>query len=265
MARAGARRQWVPMFALVIGGFSLAGVVPFAGFWSKDLILEQLLHLHPFWYLIGLSVSFFTSYYTFRLFAIFFFSRQERPISVGARSFDTAQGERAVPLLNVCIALPLVVLAIGSFFVGLSGTPWGEFRLLSLIDPQAHHEPLDPKGMLWSTMVAAAGLVWAFKNYRAPEKREPAKITTDPVRNVLEKKYFIDHLYENVIGRITMGIAAFCHQFDRTVINGMMVNGTARKTYDAGSVLSRLQSGFFQDYLFWGILLGMAGLFWVLK
>ncbi|MBI1976915.1 MAG: NADH-quinone oxidoreductase subunit L [Candidatus Omnitrophica bacterium] len=257
MARAGARRQWVPMFALVVGGLSLAGVVPFSGFWSKDLILEQLLHLHPFWYLIGLSVSFFTSYYTFRLLAVFFFSRQEHPVPVGANDHS--------PLLDICLALPLVVLAIGSFFVGLSGTPWGEFRLLSLIDPQTHPEPLDPKGMLWSTMVAAAGLVWAFKNYRVPEKREPAKITPDPVRSVLEKKYFIDHLYENVIGRITMGIAAFCHQFDRTVINGIMVNGTARKTYDAGSFISRLQSGFFQDYLFWGILVGMAGLFWVLK
>ncbi len=257
MARAGARRQWIPMFALVVGGLSLAGVVPFAGFWSKDLILEQLLHLHPFWYLIGLSVSFFTSYYTFRLFAVFFFSRQEQHVSVGANGRS--------PLRDICLILPLIVLAIGSFFVGLSGTKYGSFRFFNVLDPSAHHEPLDPKGMLWSTVVAAAGLVWALKNYRSPEKREPAKITSDPVRNVLEKKYFIDHLYENIIGRITMGIAALCHQFDRTVINGMMVNGTAQKTYDAGSFISRLQSGFFQDYLFWGILLGMAGLFWVLK
>ncbi len=265
MARAGARRQLIPMFALVVGGLSLAGVVPFAGFWSKDLILEQLLHLHPFWYLIGLSVSFFTSYYTFRLFAIFFFSRQEHPVSVGARPFDTAQGERAVPLFNVCIALPLVVLAIGSFFIGLSGTEYGGFFLLTVIDPHARHQPLDPQGMLLSTLVAATGLIWAFKNYRAPEKREPAKITSDPLRSVLEKKYFIDHFYENVVGRITMGIAAFCHQFDRTVINGMMVNGTARKTYQAGLLISRIQSGFFQDYLFWGILLSVLALFWVTR
>ncbi len=258
MARAGARRQLIPMFALVVGGLSLAGVVPFAGFWSKDLILEQLLHLHPFWYFIGLAVSFFTSYYTFRLLAVFFFSRQQLPRENTPRQHE-------IPIVQMCLALPLIVLAVGSFLAGLSGTEYGGFFLLTAIDPHALHQPMDPQGMLLSTLVAVAGLVWAFKNYRAPEKREPAKITTDPVRNVLEKKYFIDHLYENVVGKITMGIANLCHKFDRTVINGVMVNGTARRTYDAGLFISRFQSGFFQDYLFWGLILSLGAVFWILK
>lgn len=258
MASAGARRQLVPMFALVVGALSLAGVIPFAGFWSKDLILEQLLHAHPFWYGVGLLVTFFTSYYTARLLLVIFLSRQS------SQNSHSGPHQHGAALINLCLTVPLIVLAIGSFMVGLGGTPYGEYQVLRAIDPHIHGH-LDPQGMIWSSIVIIVGFGWALKNYRVPENRQPGKISPDLIRLVLEKKYFVDHFYENVVGKMTMGIAHFCHKFDRAVVNELMVNGTARKTYQTGSLISRIQSGVFQDYLFWGMILSLGAVFWILK
>ena len=259
MARHGARSQWIPMFALVVGALSLAGVIPFAGFWSKDLLLERLLEVHPLWYGAGLVITFFTSYYTFRLLAIIFLSHQQQE-----PSHHELPRQHELPIVTFCFSIPLLVLAIGSFFVGLAGTPYTQYALLTVIDPHLHAH-LDPKGMIVSTIVVATGLVWALKNYRIPERREPSKISPQPIRTLLEERYYVDHFYDNIVGRATMAFAALCHQFDRRVINGIMVNGTAKKTYQAGSAVSKIQSGNFQDYLFWGLLVSLGVVFWVVR
>jgi NADH:ubiquinone oxidoreductase subunit 5 (subunit L)/multisubunit Na+/H+ antiporter MnhA subunit len=119
--------------------------------------------------------------------------------------------------------------------------------------------------MIGSSIVVIVGFGWALKNYRVPENRQPGKISPDLIRSVLEKKYFIDYFYENVVGRMTMGIAYLCHKFDRAVVNELMVNETARKTYQAGEQISKLQSGNFQDYVFWGLLVSLGAMVWILK
>ena len=257
MAQQGARKQIIPIFALLIGAFSLAGVIPFAGFWSKDVILEQLHTLHLFWYGVGLAVSCFTAYYTFRLLLVLL------RLPLQSEAAHSPKSHAGV-LVSFCLAIPLIALAIGSFFVGLAGTPYGGYRLLLAIDPHTHGH-WNPEMMVVSSVVVAVGILFAIKNYWRPAAKHPQNVHPNPVRNILEKKYFADHLYENVVGRGTMAIAAFCHWFDRTLINGVMVNGAAANTYRLGTILSRVQSGMFQDYLFWGLLISVIAVWWIVR
>jgi len=76
IGRQGGRRLKIPMICTVIGAAALAGLPPFSGFFSKELILAALADLkNPVWLVAGLLGAFLTAYYTFRL--IFIILRPE--------------------------------------------------------------------------------------------------------------------------------------------------------------------------------------------
>lgn len=251
MAQKGSRSQKIPLLMLLVGGLSLAGIFPFSGFWSKDLILEALEHQSVF-YAAGLIVSFFTSYYVFRLLFILYFKSEK---SHGHDSHELG-------IYKFCMNFPLISLAAGSIIAGFMGTGLLHHVLLEFISPEAHGE-LSFSLMMTGTGVAAAGLILAYWNY----VKKPAQplVQTEGLRKVLANKYYMDDLFEKVFGRIIMTVAAFLNWFDKQMINGKMVNGSGRNTFRLGALLSRLQTGELQDYLMMLFVISSAIIYFLMK
>ncbi|WP_333024092.1 NADH-quinone oxidoreductase subunit L, partial [Wolbachia endosymbiont of Pentidionis agamae] len=143
-------------YALMLIGFlALCGIFPFAGFYSKDLILEHAYDVNKFAFLIGLIVAFFTAFYSWRLILLVFHSERK------CKS-------------NVCEApkimlLPLIILAIGSIFSGF----WGSnvlsidnnvFWKSSLIVAE-HHEIDNLFLKLLPMLISLAGILFACSIY----------------------------------------------------------------------------------------------------
>lgn len=250
MAKKGARSQKFSLFILTIGGLSLAGFWPLSGFWSKDLILDAL-HHKPFFYGAGLTVSFFTSYYVFRLLFILFFRSQP--------SHSHAHGQG---FLSFCMNLPLASLAIGSIIVGFMGTGLLHHKLLKFIAPEAHIELSVPIA-LSGTSAALLGLILAYWNY--VRKTPEAILKSRGIRKVLDRKYYMDHLFEKIFGRAVLNISALLNWFDKQMINGKMVNGTAWQTFRLGGLLTKIQSGELQDYLMILFTVGAAVIFFMIR
>ncbi len=251
MAKKGSRSQKLSLTVLLVGGLSLAGIFPFSGFWSKDLILEALEH-QPIFYTAGLIVSFFTSYYVFRLLFILYFKSSD--------AHDHPHHQLGI--YTFCNNFPLITLAIGSLIAGFMGTGVFHHVLLKFISPEAHGE-LSMKLMLTGTGVAAVGLILALWNY----VKKPAQpvATSTGVRKILDNKYYLDDLFEKVFGKIILMFSGFLNWFDKTVINGQMVDGSGRNTFRLGALLSRLQSGELQDYLMMLFVISSAVIYFLLK
>jgi NADH:ubiquinone oxidoreductase subunit 5 (subunit L)/multisubunit Na+/H+ antiporter MnhA subunit len=120
--------------------------------------------------------------------------------------------------------------------------------LFHAIDPHFHKLEIQPELLLSTGTVIRLGAAWAFFLYRRPEK--PAAAAAGPVRTILERKYFMDDLYELAVKGAGHRIAALCHAFDTVVVNGLFVNGTASNVRRIGRAFSKLQSGQLHDYLF---------------
>jgi NADH-quinone oxidoreductase subunit L len=222
MAKQGSRFQKLTLIVLFVGGLSLAGVFPFSGFWSKDLILEAL-HHKPLFYYAGLVVSFFTSYYVFRLLFILYYM-SERP----SLSKPTHASSHEGGILKFCMNFPLISLAVISVIAGLMGTGLMHHALLKYINPQAHGE-LSMQLALTGTGVALAGLILAYWNYIKRQARPPE--TAQGIRKLLDQKYYMDFLFEKVLGKAVLALSAFFNWFDKQMINAKMVNGTAWNTF----------------------------------
>ncbi len=237
IAKKGGRRDTLAMSALAFGLFSLCGIFPFAGFFSKDLILETLKEHGLVAYATGLFVSFLTVYYSFRVLFVISFSKIEH----GAHPHHDSA------LLKMARAIPLVTLAVISLFVGFGGSPWNH----SVIEWLGGHAVRVNAQILAATLVViVAGAALAFWRFRDPEKAE-TRFSERPsaLRAILENKFYMDAAYDILVKKVGLRIAALLDWFDRWFVNGVMVNRTSYGIRDLGRLVSRLQNGSLQDYL----------------
>ncbi len=256
IAEQGGKNEKLPMFMLCLGLLSLSGIFPFAGFFSKDLILEALReHSIPF-YGVALLVSFLTVYYSVRLLLILF------KMPIHHHGHHEAHHESG--LLKICGALPLIALATLSVLAGLKGSALFHFKLLHWLGGHDTHLNLE---ILFTTIgvILAAGFL-SFTQFKDPKA---AKIQLESgkvfLQNLLDRKFYMDDLYEFLVKQVGLRFAAFLNWFDRTFINNVLVNGTSYRILDLGKIASRLQSGLLQDYLSWILLTGVLVMFWVVR
>lgn len=256
IAEQGGKNEKLPMFMLCLGLLSLSGIFPFAGFFSKDLILEALREHSLFFYGVALLVSFLTVYYSVRLLLIFF----KTPI----HHHGHHEAHHESGLLKICGSLPLITLAILSVLAGLNGSGLFHFKLLHWLGGHDTHLNLE---ILFTTIgvILAAGFL-SFLQFKDPKA---AKIQLESgkafMQNVLDRKFFMDDLYVFFVKQIGLRFASLLNWFDRTFINNVLVNGTSYRILDLGKIASRLQSGLLQDYLSWVLLAGVLALFWVVR
>ena len=240
IAKGGGKKEKLAMAALCVGLFSLCGIFPFAGFFSKDLILETLKERSLFFYGVAVFVSFLTVYYSFRLLFIILFSK------IGHNSHDSHPHKESA-VLQLCKALPLLSLAGISLFVGALGTPLFGHKILHWLG--GHDSELNIELLLTTTILILSGVAVAYFQFRNPEAQKKLLGPKNPLRLVLENKFYIDDAYEFVVKQIGLRLAAVLDWFDRTFINGILVNGTSYRILDLGKTLAKLQNGLVQDYL----------------
>ncbi|MDQ7859232.1 MAG: NADH-quinone oxidoreductase subunit L [Armatimonadota bacterium] len=275
LARAMPSTYWT----FLIGTLALAGVPPFAGFWSKDEILLEAFHHHRGLYAMALAAAFLTAFYMFRVIFYTF--------------AGTTRSHHAHPHESPAVMTrPLWVLAVFSAGIGLVGAPF----LGNPFHHYLHFEGLKAPAFSWGVAlagvgasgagIAAAAAVYHWKVVPSGALRRAA----GPLFTLVAHKYYFDELYAAAVVRPTLAVARALRTFDVYVID-LIVNlfgfaglGLARlyRVFDlyvvdgavnllgwiaqtAGGVLRYVQTGRAQNYLL-AIALGVivllaAGLF----
>jgi NADH-quinone oxidoreductase subunit L len=246
----------ITFWTFLIGSLANAGVIPLAGFWSKDEIIGNAF-LRGNWVVGALLMAsaFLTALYMFRVVFLVFFGKDNTPPGV-AQNLVEHKVERHMPLITI----PLVLLAIPAALIGFVGVP---------PDAGAFHEFLHPvfataieRGaeitagfsqptmiiMLISTMVAIGGIFAAFLFYFKENALPEALSRNLPwLYGALLHKWYFDEFYQRVIVDGGKALAYGLWRFDQNVIDGA-VNGTAGFVRGMGRRFGRMQTGFVQGY-----------------
>ena len=305
MRRMGGLRKYMPItyITAVIGSLALAGIPPFAGFFSKDAILEAV-HLsktpgHGIAYIAVLSGVFITSLYSFRMLFMTFHGKERfndahadhgHAAHAGSHSADThghgashdAQGHdahaphddhahhghsgppRESPWV---VTLPLVLLAIPSIYVGWAYVePFLFGDLFKGVIASAEQAPLNvmkeefhgPAAFALHGLTAApfwlalAGIVVAwFLFLKRPDIPASMANSMRGLYRLLLNKYYLDDIYQAVFATGARKLGTFFWKLgDVTIIDGILVNGTAKVIGWGSSVLRRIQSGYVYHYAF---------------
>jgi NADH-quinone oxidoreductase subunit L len=248
----------IPLTATVmwIGSLALAGVPPFAGYYSKDAIVEAAYAAHSavgtygFWCLI--IAAFLTAFYSWRLLILTFHGKTR----ADHHTFDHAHESPAA------MTVPLVLLAIGAVTTGwvfheqLLGEEWHHFWGAAIFNGPSNHilhamHELPKWVGLAPTVVGLAGIAMAYLLYTAmPGVPAALAASFRPIYLFLLNKWYFDEFYNAIIVRPLLAAARFLWQTgDATIIDGIP-NGLASLTVGGSGRMARLQTGSIAAYAF---------------
>jgi NADH-quinone oxidoreductase subunit L len=241
---------------MAIATLAIAGIPPFAGFFSKDEILWQTWNsqggAYRLLWLVGFLTALMTAFYMARLIFLTFYSKPRMSHEV----------EHHIHESPASMTMPLVVLAFFSLFAGFLGWPHslgGSNRFEAFLKPvfareahvlQAsgetkqvaqgereveHTNPVEYALMILSVAAAVVGggLAWRSYSQAGKDYAEPIATAAPPLYNVLYNKYYVDEGYDYVftgrreLGGVRLGVMGLgdaSATFDSKVIDGT-VNG----------------------------------------
>ncbi len=277
MRKMGGLRRYMPItyWTSLIGSLALIGFPGFAGFYSKDSIIEAVhaaleggkVSGAGYAYVCVVVGVFVTAFYSFRMIFMTFHG-EERMDHHTKEHLHESPWVVTVPL--VLLAIPSVV--IGGWTMGpvLFGGYFGEaIRVLPANDVVAKlgeewHGPLAfiVEGFTSPTLyIALAGVATAWYLYlKAPALPARIRAGAEPIYRLLENKYYFDWFNENVLAA---GSRWFGNRFwtigDQFVIDGALVNGSARTVGLLGALVRHLQSGLLYHYAF-AMIIGLSAL-----
>lgn len=247
---------------------AIAGIFPFAGFWSKDEILAGALKsggINILWWLLGLLTAFLTAFYMFRLLYLTFYGSSRVEPQVAHHLHESPPAMR----------VPLMLLALLSIFGGLIlGFPPENGLLHRFLAPVfapalhlhggAHHAGLvDVLLMLISLAVAIAGWRLARRVYlKEPQLEQQWRHRFQSYYTILVNKYFVDEAYTAFLIHPIYALAERClwRWCDIGIID-RLVNGVGRFVRLDGELLSQMQTGYVRTYAFTLVLGAVVVLF----
>jgi NADH-quinone oxidoreductase subunit L len=244
-----------------IGSLSLAGIPPFAGFFSKDIVLEATYAAHgavggyAFW--LGAAAALMTAFYSWRLLFMTFHGAPRADERVMAHVHESPK----------MMILPLFVLAAGAVAAGWLGSgmvdPDSDFWGASIVVlgdnvlEAAHHVPLWVK--LTPLVLGVLGIAVAVWMYIL-NPAIPAKLA-GALRGLylfLLNKWYFDELYDRIFvnpaKRLGLGL---WKSGDGDVIDGVGPDGIAAAVINLSRRASKLQTGYIYHYAF-AMLVGVA-------
>ncbi|WP_299756397.1 NADH-quinone oxidoreductase subunit L [uncultured Pontibacter sp.] len=257
----GGLRKYLPVtfVTFLIGTLAIAGIPPFAGFFSKDELLAHVWQHSKLLWGLGVLASFMTSFYMFRLVFLTFFGTFR-----GTESQKSHLHESPLSM-----TLPLIVLAILSTVGGFLGIPpvFGEnlhvmqnylspiYDFARVANPAAVEPMHLDHATEWllmgiSVVVALVAAGMAYVMY-VSKKSVPAAEGTklSPIHNLIYNKYYIDEINDTIIVRPLMWLSATFHRvLDVIVVDGI-VNGFGKLTTYSSRTLRYAQSGAIGFYL----------------
>jgi NADH-quinone oxidoreductase subunit L len=283
----GGLRKYMPVtwITSLIGSLALIGTPFFSGFYSKDSIIlatgASTLPGAGFAYFAVVAGVFVTAFYSFRMYFLVFhgeerFRHKPHP---GEHDHADSHGHVHVHVPHespMVVWAPLVALAIPSVLIGgLTMAPMlvGDFFADAIaVDPALHPAMAavaayagDAVGMAMHGFVtlpfwlAVAGVFCAWLFYlKAPQIPAAIDRSLAPLRTVLEQKYYFDWFNERVLaaGARLLGTGLW-KGGDQGLIDGVIINGSARGVGLLSSVLRRVQTG----QLYWYALVMVVGIF----
>ena len=242
MRRYGALRAAMPVTSVtfIVGWLAIAGVPPFAGFWSKDEILAYAFDSSPALWVVGLVTAVLTAFYMSRLVFMTFYGE--------ARYSDERHPHEPSPLMTV----PLMVLAGAAVVAGVMNLPFtsdlhflGTWLKPSLFGNEAHLAV--GGGLQWLlALVAVAGAVVGIAGAVAVylRGRLPASLVERPAA---ARAFYVDDLVTRFVGGPGRKAFDLVAAFDSKVVDGA-VDGVGRSVRAGGTALRRVQSGFVRSY-----------------
>ncbi|MES2573609.1 MAG: NADH-quinone oxidoreductase subunit L [Bacteroidota bacterium] len=248
MRKMGGLKKAMPItfITMLIASLAIAGIFPLAGFWSKDEILMVAFHHNIALWVVGSIASIMTAFYMFRLIYLTFFN-----------SFrGTEEQKHHLHESPALITVPLIILAILSFFGGIISLPghsWLNHYLAPLFSKASHEEhtlgTTEYTLMAIATIGAIIGIAIAYKKYLKDNTipSEDAEITG--ISKVLYNKYYVDELYDAVFIKPINILSSFFRDRVETTLS-RAVFGLGRVTNEIALQGKRIHNGSVGLYLF---------------
>ncbi len=294
----GGLRKYMPItwITSLLGSLALIGTPLFAGFYSKDSIIEAVIESHlpgaGFAKFAVLAGVFVTAFYSFRMYFLVFHGQERFDQNPDAHHGhddhhgDDHHGAHVPHESPWVVTLPLVLLAIPSVVIGyLTIEPmlFGEFFNDAIFVSEHHHVmhelaaafhgPLAMATHAFSTLpfwLALAGVAVSYYMYMVnPAVPAAIKRACMPIYTLLENKYYMDWINENILAKAARGLGlGLWKAGDQTLIDGLVVNGSWKLVGWVSSVVRWVQSGYIYHYAFAmivGVLVMMTWFVWPAK
>ncbi|WP_101048743.1 NADH-quinone oxidoreductase subunit L [Macromonas nakdongensis] len=292
-------RKYMPItwITFVLGTLALIGTPLFSGFYSKDSIIEAVHFSHlpaaGFAHFAVLAGVFVTSFYSFRLYFLVFHGKERYDQNPDAHHDDHHHddhghhGDGQPHESPWVVTVPLLLLAIPSVVIGymtIQPMLFGDFladaiHINAALHPalvkfaETFHGPLGMAAHALSTpplYLAAAGAVTAWYMYLVnPAVPQAIGKALRPVVVVLENKYFMDWINENIIAKAARGVGiGLWKGGDRGLIEGAVVNLSWKIVGAVSGLVRKGQTGFLYHYAFVmiaGVLAFMTYFVWLAK
>lgn len=284
----GGLRKYMPItwITSLLGSLALIGTPLFAGFYSKDSIIEAVHASHlpgaGFALFAVTAGVFVTAFYSFRMYFLVFhgeerFRHKPFPAEDDHAHDDHGHGHDATPHESPWVVTgPLLLLALPSVVIGfmtIAPMLYGDFFAGAIFVDAAKHPAMaelaeEFHGAAAMAMhafttapfwLALAGVVTAWVFYlKAPQIPAALDRSLKPLRTVLENKYYMDWFNEHVLaaGARLIGTGLW-KGGDVGIIDGAIVNGSAKTVGMLAGVFRRVQTG----HLYWYALVMLLGIF----
>ena len=276
----GGVRKYMPItwITSLLGSLALIGTPFFSGFYSKDSIIEAVAESHlpaaGFANFAVLAGVFVTAFYSFRMYFLVFHGKERYDQNPDAHHGhddhghdDHGHGDHGPHESPWVVTVPLILLAIPSVVIGymtIDAMLFGEFfKDAIFVNADKHHvmhELADafhgPVAMAVHAVssapfwLALSGVVVSWYMYLI-NPAVPAFFARvlRPLIVVLENKYFLDWFNENVLARGARMLGTGLWQVgDRTLIDGLLVNGSWKVVGWVAGVVRWFQSGYLYHY-----------------
>ena len=297
----GGVRKYMPItwITSLLGSLALIGTPFFSGFYSKDSIIEAVAESHlpgaGFAYFAVLAGVFVTAFYSFRMYFLVFHGKERYDQNPDvhhdahhAGKHDEAHGHHDVPHESPWVVwVPLVMLAIPSVVIGfmtIEPMLFGEFFKDAILVNADRHPVMQELGEAFHGPVAMAvhaltstpfwlalgGVVTAWYMYLI-NPAVPAALARAlrPLVVLLENKYFLDWINENILARGARLLGTGLWKGgDRMLIDGLLVNGSWKLVGWISGRVRQVQSGYLYHYalaMILGIFVLMTYFVWLNK
>ena len=276
----GGLRKYMPItwITSLLGSLALIGTPFFAGFYSKDSIIEVVAESHlpgaGFAHFAVLAGVFVTAFYSFRMYFLVFHGKERFDQNPDAHHDDHGHddhghhGDHHPHESPLVVWLPLVLLAIPSVFIGyLTIEPmlYGDFfKDAIFINAEKHpgmeemaHAFHGPAAMAMHALtslplwLAIAGVALSYYMYMInPALPAAIKRAASPIYNLLENKYYLDWINENILARGARALGTGLWKGgDQLLIDGALVNGSWKLVGWLSAGMRKVQSGYLYHYV----------------
>lgn len=257
MQKMGGLKKYLPVtfWTFLIATIAIAGIPPFAGFFSKDEILWKAFSQgSPFLWAFGAIAALMTAFYMFRAVYLTFFGKER---------FDAHH--HPPHEVGASMSIPLIVLAVLSMLAGLLGVPeilGGSEKLHHWLEPVLgrgeeiaasslgkHGEGLEIPLMIISVVVALIGILIATRYYKQRTTLVEKERKLGGLYKLSFNKFYVDEIYDATVVQPTYVVSdSFLYRIvDVKVIDGI-VNGLASTAGLLSSIFRKLQTGLVQNY-----------------